>query len=69
MTDGDKLTLTFFERGGGDMLVFRVGGDTGAFVGTDESGIVVRPEPVPEPGTATLLALGAVGLAMRRRRA
>ena len=51
------------------MLVFRVGGDTGAFVGTDESGIVVRPEPVPEPGTATVLALGAVGLAMRRRRA
>ncbi|MGV3531811.1 MAG: lectin-like domain-containing protein [Chthoniobacteraceae bacterium] len=69
LTDGDKLTLTFFERGGGDMLVFRVGDATGAFVGTEESGILVRPEPVPEPGTATLLALGVLGLAMRRRRA
>jgi hypothetical protein len=69
LKDGDKLTLTFFERAVGEKLLFRVGSDTGAFVGSPESGIAVRPEPVPEPGTATLLALGVVGLAVRRRRA
>lgn len=70
LKDGDKLTLNFFEKGGGEKLVFRVGDATGALVGTAASGIAIKPEPVPEPGSASILALSTLGLvALRRRRA
>jgi hypothetical protein len=67
LRDGDRLTLNYFELGGGEKLIFRVGSTTGANVGSAESGITVKPV-IPEPGSASLIALGAVVLGLRRRR-
>lgn len=66
LKDGDKLTLNFFELGGGEKLILRVNDNNGAFVGTAASGIDIRS--VPEPTSAGLLALGAAGLGFLRRR-
>jgi len=81
LNDGDVLRLTFFERGGGEKLLFQVdadgllgnpNSDPGAaandriFVGAAASGISIVP--IPEPATAGLIGVAAVGLLARRRR-
>jgi hypothetical protein len=73
LNDGDVVRLTFFERAGGDNVEFFADSDgnlgtTGDqfLVGSAASGIDIVP--IPEPATAGLLGLGALGLLARRRR-
>lgn len=71
LNDGDVLRLTWFERGGGDNVEFFLDVDSILattedlfLVGTPESGIRI----IPEPASAGLLGVGALGLLGRRRR-
>jgi CSLREA domain-containing protein len=43
LNDGDVLRLTYFERGGGEHLTFRVNDSSGALVGDSASGISIAP--------------------------
>ena len=67
LNDGDVISLTFFERDGGEFVRLRLNDDSGPFVGSTASGIDIVP--VPEPASLGLLGLGGLGLIARRRRA
>lgn len=65
LNDGDVITLTFFERGGGDEVELFIEGPGGRILLGDPAGGILI---VPEPASAAFMCLGGLGLLLRRRR-